>query len=127
MHHDYDEALQGIKDGKENLEECRAAVSDGEDRRHPREGQEGQDHTRAPQRRPAGRERTEQSVVVEAERLQPDTEDETVAIPDVSMLLLPQQIYLYMYIYTLIATIPIIYQHPYNNRLQGYNLKTYNP
>lgn len=56
VHHDNDEALQWIKDSKEDLEECRAPVGDGEDGWHPSEGQEGQNYTGAPQWRPAGRE-----------------------------------------------------------------------
>lgn len=31
VHHDNNEAFQGIKDSKEDLEECGAPVGDGED------------------------------------------------------------------------------------------------
>lgn len=54
VHHHNDEAFQGVKDGKEDLEEGGAPVGDGQDGRHPREGQEGQNHTGAPQGGPAG-------------------------------------------------------------------------
>ncbi len=54
MNHDDDEALQRVEDGEEDLEEGGAAVGDGQDGRHPGEGQEGQNHAGAPQRRPAG-------------------------------------------------------------------------
>lgn len=54
VHHDNDEAFQGIEDSKEDLEECGAPVGDGEDGRHPCEGQEGQNHAGAPQGGPAG-------------------------------------------------------------------------
>ena len=54
VHHHYDEAFQRIKDSEEDLEECGAPVGDGQDGWHPGEGQEGQDHTGAPQGRPAG-------------------------------------------------------------------------
>lgn len=47
--HDNDETLQRVEDGEEDLEEGGAAVSDGQDGRHPGEGQEGQNHTGAPQ------------------------------------------------------------------------------
>lgn len=53
--HDDDETLQRVKDGKEDLEEGRAAVGDGQDGRHPGEGQEGQNHAGAPQRCSADR------------------------------------------------------------------------
>lgn len=49
MHHDDDETLQRVKDCEEDLEEGGAAVSDGEDGRHPGESQEGQHHTGTPQ------------------------------------------------------------------------------
>lgn len=54
MNHDDDETLQRVEDGKQDLEEGGAAVSDGQDRRHPGEGQQGQNHTGAPQRCPGG-------------------------------------------------------------------------
>ena len=50
MHHDDDETLQRVEDGEEDLEEGGAAVGDGQDGGHPGEGQEGQNHARAPQR-----------------------------------------------------------------------------
>lgn len=56
VHHDNDKAFQWIKDSKEDLEERRAPISDGEDSRHPCEGQEGQNYTGAPQWCPAGSE-----------------------------------------------------------------------
>lgn len=49
MDHDNDETLQRVEDGEEDLEEGGAAVSDGQDGRHPGEGKEGQNHTGAPQ------------------------------------------------------------------------------
>lgn len=49
VHHDDDETLQRVEDGEENLKEGRAAVCDGQDGRHPGEGQEGQNHAGAPQ------------------------------------------------------------------------------
>lgn len=49
MNHDNDETLQRVEDSKEDLEKGRAAVCDGQDSRHPGEGQERQNHTRAPQ------------------------------------------------------------------------------
>lgn len=54
MDHDNDETLQGVEDGEEDLEECGATVGDGQDGRHPGEGQEGQNHAGAPERCPAG-------------------------------------------------------------------------
>lgn len=54
VHHDNNKAFQRIKDSKEDLEEGGASVGNGEDSRHPCEGQEGQNHTGAPQGRPAG-------------------------------------------------------------------------
>ena len=54
MHHDDDKALQRVEDSEEDLEERGAPVGDGQDGRHPGEGQQGQNHTGAPQGRPAG-------------------------------------------------------------------------
>lgn len=54
MNHDDDETLQRVEDGKQDLEDGGAAVSDGQDRRHPGEGQQGQNHAGAPQRCPEG-------------------------------------------------------------------------
>lgn len=54
MHHDDDEAFQRIKHSEQDLEEGGASVGDGQDSRHPGEGQERQNHTGAPQRRPGG-------------------------------------------------------------------------
>lgn len=54
MNHDDDEALQRVENGKEDLEEGRAAVCDGEHGGHPGESQQRQDHTGAPQRCPVG-------------------------------------------------------------------------
>lgn len=57
VNHDDDEALQRVENGKEDLEEGRSAVGDGEHGGHPGEGQQRQDHAGAPQRRPVGQER----------------------------------------------------------------------
>lgn len=53
VHHDNDEPLQWVEDGKEDLKEGWAAVCDGQDGRHPGEGQERQNHAGAPQWCPA--------------------------------------------------------------------------
>lgn len=49
MNHDNDKSLQRVEDSKEDLEEGRAAVGNGQDGRHPGEGQERQNHAGAPQ------------------------------------------------------------------------------
>lgn len=49
MNHDNDETLQRVEDSEEDLEEGRATVGDGQDSRHPGEGQEGQNNAGAPQ------------------------------------------------------------------------------
>lgn len=49
--HDDDETFQGVKDGKEDLEEGRAAVSDGEHGGHPGERQERENNAGTPERR----------------------------------------------------------------------------
>lgn len=54
--HDDDKPLQGVEDGKKDLEERRAPVGDGQDCRHPGESQQGQHHTGAPEGCP-GREK----------------------------------------------------------------------
>lgn len=53
VNHDNDETLQGVEDSEEDLEECGATVGDGQDSRHPGEGQEGQNHAGAPKWCPA--------------------------------------------------------------------------
>lgn len=49
VNHDNDEALQGVKDCEEDLEESRTAVGDGQHCRHPGEGQQRKDYTGAPE------------------------------------------------------------------------------
>lgn len=49
VNHDDDETFQRVEDGEQDLEEGGAAVSDGQDGRHPGEGQQGQNHTGAPE------------------------------------------------------------------------------
>ena len=49
VNHDDDETFQRDEDGKEDLEKGGAAVSDGQHSRHPGEGQQGQNHTGAPE------------------------------------------------------------------------------
>lgn len=57
VHSDDDEALDGVEDGEEDLEEDGAPVGHGEHGRHPGQRQQGKDHAGAPQRCPgAGRE-----------------------------------------------------------------------
>lgn len=58
MNHDDDKTFQRVKDGEEDLEEGGAAVRDGQDGRHPGEGQQGQNHTGTPERRTEGLENT---------------------------------------------------------------------
>lgn len=58
MNHDDDETFQRVEDGKQDLEEGGAAVRDGQDSRHPGEGQQGQNHTGAPEWCPEGLEHT---------------------------------------------------------------------
>lgn len=58
VNHDDDETFQRVEDGEEDLEEGGAAVRDGQHGRHPGEGQQGQNHTGAPERRPEGLENT---------------------------------------------------------------------
>lgn len=41
VNHDDDETLQRVEDGEEDLEKGGAAVGDGQDGRHPGEGQQG--------------------------------------------------------------------------------------
>lgn len=50
--HHNDEALQGVKHCKEDLEEGRTAVGDSQHGRHPGEGQQREDYTGAPEGRP---------------------------------------------------------------------------
>lgn len=52
VNHDNDKAFQWIKHSKKDLEERRTPVGDGQDSWHPRESQEWQYHTGAPQWRP---------------------------------------------------------------------------
>lgn len=59
VNHDNNETLQRVEDGKENLEEGGAAVGDGQDGRHPGEGQQRQNHAGAPQRCSAGGENSD--------------------------------------------------------------------
>lgn len=56
MHHHDNKALERVKDGKKNLKQGWAAVSDGQDRRHPSESQQWKYNAGAPQRRPTGQE-----------------------------------------------------------------------
>lgn len=56
VNHDDDETFQRVENGEEDLEEGGAAVGDGQDGRHPGEGQQGQNHTGAPEWRPEGSE-----------------------------------------------------------------------
>lgn len=64
MNHDNDETLQRVEDSEEDLEEGGATVCDGQDSRHPGEGQERQNHAGAPQRRPAGPEDSTSDAIV---------------------------------------------------------------